>query len=117
LIEIRAPRFDADYGETDEAAVAATSREAIPKMTIGIIERAYELARTGRCRTMDELRRQLIRDGYDGVSVHLHVRGRLTKGQLMGMMAQHARGDADQPERQPGRSPDQEHAPGGSEAH
>ena len=35
------------------------------------VERAFELARAGTCRSMDELRRELTREGYESVLAHL----------------------------------------------
>ena len=38
---------------------------------LSTVERAYELAKSGRCRTVDELRTMLIREGYEAVQAHL----------------------------------------------
>jgi len=35
------------------------------------IERAFELARGGQCHTVDEIRRSLMREGYESVQSHL----------------------------------------------
>lgn len=35
------------------------------------VERAFELARAGRCRTVDDIRRTLIAERYDNVVSHL----------------------------------------------
>jgi hypothetical protein len=35
------------------------------------LERAYELARSGPCRTVEEVRRQLTKEKYDSVLEHL----------------------------------------------
>lgn len=59
-------------------------------MDVGIIERAYFLARNGECRSMSDLKRQLGREGYPGSSVDMHLRGKFTKDQLSGLMTQHA---------------------------
>jgi hypothetical protein len=57
-------------------------------MSVGIIERAFQLARSGEYRSMEDVRRRLAREGYESVSAHLG--GRLIKDQLMGMMAEAA---------------------------
>ena len=41
-----------------------------------IIERAFELADSGQLQTMEQLSRQLVREGYE--AVHLHLSGRST---------------------------------------
>ena len=38
---------------------------------LSTVERAYELARSGKCRTVDEVRTTLIREGYEAVQAHL----------------------------------------------
>ena len=48
------------------------------------IERAFELAGSGTCRTLQELRLQLRREGCEFVEFHLA--GRLTKTQLTELM-------------------------------
>lgn len=35
------------------------------------VTRAFELARSGQCRTMDDLRRKLTAEGCDQVAAHL----------------------------------------------
>ena len=35
------------------------------------VERAYEIARSGRCVELRDVRRQLLREGYEGVEAHL----------------------------------------------
>lgn len=42
-----------------------------------MIERAFELARTSSCRTVDDIRRKLKTERYDGVDAH--VSGSLSK--------------------------------------
>ena len=37
-----------------------------------IIERAFELARAGSCRSVNDIRQTLRREGYEGVHAHLH---------------------------------------------
>jgi hypothetical protein len=34
------------------------------------IERAYQIAKSGRCVELKDVRRQLIREGYEGVEAH-----------------------------------------------
>ena len=53
-------------------------------MNPGVIERAYQLARSGECRNLEEIKRRLSREGYDSVSFHLG--GKLTKEQLKGLI-------------------------------
>ncbi|MFW2829093.1 hypothetical protein [Sphingomonas sp. ID0503] len=36
-----------------------------------IVARAFELAGLGTCRTLDDLRRQLRREGYESIDAHL----------------------------------------------
>ncbi len=38
-------------------------------MTAGIVERAYQLA--PHCRTIDEIRNKLVKEGYGSVDAHL----------------------------------------------
>jgi hypothetical protein len=61
-------------------------------MSAGIIERAFQLARSGDYSSMEDLKRRLAREGYEAVSAHLS--GRLTRDQLTGMMAEAARRSA-----------------------
>jgi hypothetical protein len=35
------------------------------------IERAYQIAKSGRCVELKDVRRQLIQEGYEGVEAHL----------------------------------------------
>ena len=53
-------------------------------MSPGVIERAYQLAQSGECRNLEEIKRRLGQEGYDSVSFHLA--GKLTKDQLKGLM-------------------------------
>jgi hypothetical protein len=39
--------------------------------SVSTIERAIELARSGSCATMEDIRRSLKRDGADGIEQHL----------------------------------------------
>ena len=50
------------------------------------IERAFELASSGECRTMDELKRRLRREQLEAVDFHLA--GKSIKAQLNELMAQ-----------------------------
>jgi hypothetical protein len=54
-----------------------------------IIERAFQLARSGECRTLGEIHQRLRREQYSQTSEHLS--GRLIKAQLSKLMEQ-ARG-------------------------
>lgn len=47
---------------------------------ITTIERAYELARSGPCANVDEIRAQLKRERFESVDGHLH--GSMITGQL-----------------------------------
>ena len=38
---------------------------------LSTVERAYELARSGRCHSVDEIRTMLMREGYEAVQAHL----------------------------------------------
>jgi hypothetical protein len=49
------------------------------------IERAFELARSGECRTLHELKHQLRRERLE--SVDFHLAGKLTRAQLTELMA------------------------------
>ena len=49
------------------------------------IERAFELARSGTCRTIDDIRRQLSREGFE--MVHAHISGGMITKQLREAMA------------------------------
>ena len=48
------------------------------------IERAFELARSGECRTMPELKQRLRREQME--SVDMHLGGKLTRAQLTELM-------------------------------
>lgn len=39
---------------------------------ITTVERAFELARSGACNSVNDLRQRLRREGYDAVHLHLH---------------------------------------------
>jgi len=49
----------------DQASAAA------PRRRLSIIERAFELARTGACRTVEEIARRLKQENYESVDTHL----------------------------------------------
>lgn len=51
---------------------------------IGTVERAVQLARGGSCRTVDDIRKTLIKERYDGVLQHLGSPS--LKRQLVAMM-------------------------------
>jgi hypothetical protein len=40
-----------------------------PRLTT--VERAYQLARSGTCRTIDDIRRTLVAERYEAVQAHL----------------------------------------------
>jgi hypothetical protein len=42
-----------------------------PDRQKSVIERAYELARSGTCRTVEDIRRTLTQERYDSVQAHL----------------------------------------------
>jgi hypothetical protein len=50
------------------------------------MERAFQLARSGECRTLDELKRRLRAERCE--SVDFHLAGKLTKAQLTALMAE-----------------------------
>jgi hypothetical protein len=54
-------------------------------MSGATIERAFQLARSGECRTMDELKRRLRREQLEAVDFHLA--GKSIKAQLTELMA------------------------------
>jgi hypothetical protein len=48
------------------------SRETQPKeRQLGTVERAYELARSGSCATVEQIRMQLSRERHESVQQHL----------------------------------------------
>lgn len=49
-------------------------------MTEGLVTRAFEIARHGTCRELAEIERQLTREGYSNVGMHLN--GPLLRKQL-----------------------------------
>ena len=51
-----------------------------------VIERAFELARAGDCRTLAEIRRALSRERYSGVDAHMAGLG--IRNQLKALMRQ-----------------------------
>lgn len=52
-----------------------------------VIERAFELARSGGCQTMGDIRFQLRRERYPAAEVEPHLAGRLIQKQLKDAMA------------------------------
>ena len=38
---------------------------------LSTVERAYQLAREGKCRSVDDIRTALTREGHDAVQAHL----------------------------------------------
>lgn len=53
-------------------------------MKIGIIERAFELAKSGTCRDMADLQVKLRKEGYSNVASHLD--GRSLRKQLASLI-------------------------------
>jgi hypothetical protein len=49
-----------------------------------VIARAFELARSGLCRNVSDIRRKLEREGYSGVDGHLY--GSAIKKQLIDLI-------------------------------
>lgn len=47
---------------------------------IGAVERAFQLARSGECRSVNEIRKQLLREQWEQVEMHLS--GKLIRAQL-----------------------------------
>ena len=63
----------------------------------GTVERAFELARDGRCRTLEEIRRTLAREQFGNVDAHLAGFGIRT--QLKALMHMSTAGRRNQPAR------------------
>ncbi|MGQ0558816.1 MAG: hypothetical protein ACT4OE_04410 [Sphingosinicella sp.] len=55
-------------------------------MRESIIERAFSLARTGECQTVQDIRRRLSREGFEATDAHLS--GKLIREQLSAIIAQ-----------------------------
>lgn len=55
---------------------------------VPILQRAYELARSGGYASVTALRRQLKKDGYDGHSIDGHTFGLGTRRELQRLMRQ-----------------------------
>jgi hypothetical protein len=55
-------------------------------MRVGIIERAYQMAESGQFHNLVDLQRQLGREGYE--AVHMHLNGKHTRQQLVHMIAE-----------------------------
>ena len=51
-----------------------------------LIERAYELARSGECARLTDVKKRLLREGYENVRAHLD--GKRLKAELVGLCAQ-----------------------------
>ena len=54
---------------------------------IGTVERAFQLARSGTCYDIDDIRRQLEKEGYPGVPQHLS--GPTIRKQLLALIPPH----------------------------
>lgn len=52
----------------------------------GTIERAYQLAKTGPCNTVEEIRKQLRREQYSSIDAHLS--GKATTAHLIQLCRQ-----------------------------
>jgi hypothetical protein len=52
-----------------------------------LLERAFELARTGKCRTVDELRSELKREGFDNNTILSNIAGPSIRKQLAALIA------------------------------
>lgn len=52
-----------------------------------LLERAFELARTGNCRTVDELRSELKREGFDNNTILSNIAGPSIRKQLAALIA------------------------------
>ncbi|MEG3083399.1 hypothetical protein U1707_07070 [Sphingomonas sp. PB2P12] len=61
---------------------------------ITTVERAFELAKSGACASVNDLRQRLRREGYD--AVHLHLHGASINRQLVDLI--HAAKGASAPE-------------------
>jgi len=59
---------------------------------LSTIERAFELARAGQCRTIEDIRRKLSAERYEGVDMHLG--GNAIRRQLKAAMDASAGGGA-----------------------
>lgn len=55
----------------------------------GTVVRAFELARSGRCETVQEIEKALIHEDYEDVLAHMT--GPLIRAQLRGIMAESAK--------------------------
>jgi hypothetical protein len=51
------------------------------------VERAFEIARSGRCRSVREVRNALKREHYSVCEIEAHLSGTLTKRQLKALIA------------------------------
>jgi hypothetical protein len=70
LVKVVNAPATAAFGDGNRDARKRAEKVLSPRKTI--IERALELARSGSCRTIREIRRQLVREDYDDVDAHLH---------------------------------------------
>jgi len=55
-----------------------------PMPQLGTVVRAFELARSGACHSVEDIRRQLKSEGYSSYQEHLS--GKLIKKQLLELM-------------------------------
>jgi hypothetical protein len=49
----------------------APTCEAAAERRLGTVERAYQLAKSGQCTRLDDIRSRLIHEGYEAVQQHL----------------------------------------------
>jgi hypothetical protein len=50
---------------------AGAERDAAPERRLGTVERAFQLARSGRFSRLDDLRRALRHEGHESIEQHL----------------------------------------------
>lgn len=70
-------------GASCEVAQRGTGMNGRPRL----LERAFELARTGNCRTVDELRSELKREGFDNNTILSNIAGPSIRKQLAALIA------------------------------
>ena len=59
------------------------------------MERAFQIARSGTCRTVREVRNALKRENYAVCEIEAHLSGTLTKRQLKALIADCSRARAE----------------------
>jgi hypothetical protein len=58
---------------------------------LSLIERAFQIARSGQARTIDDVRRALSREGFEAIDAHI---GSATRKQLRSLIIQAQSGPA-----------------------